>query len=124
MSSRERWERYAACWSAADGERARRLVECVTEDVVYRDPNTTVESASGLAAYMDGFRQAFPADRFLIDHVDEHHGRSLARWRQVGAGGDSVQHGISSAVHDADGNLIDITGFFIDDPARMDERIP
>lgn len=112
MSVLEDWTRYAGCWSAEPSQRGEVLATVVVEDVAYRDPGQAVDGASALGAYMDGFRQTFPGNRFVIDRVDAHHGRSLAQWRQLDADGTVVMNGTSFAVHGGDGRLAQITGFF------------
>lgn len=106
------WDDYAACWSVDPSERLTALGAVAVDDVTYRDPGTEVGSLAELDAYMGGFAGAFPGHRFRIDEVLDHHDRSLARWTQVGPGGESVMTGVSSAVH-RDGLLADVTGFFL-----------
>ena len=108
----EFWKTYAGCWSVSEDVRRKLLPQVASADVCYRDPNTEVAGHAAFSAYMGGFQKGFPGHRFDIDHVDAHHGRSLARWRLVDAGGKLVQHGVSAAVHDGEGRLRDVTGFF------------
>ncbi|WP_327145491.1 nuclear transport factor 2 family protein [Nocardia sp. NBC_01327] len=106
------WDSYSACWSADPGARPAALAAVAIDDVTYRDPGTEVGNRAELATYMQGFADAFPGHRFRIDEVLAHHDRSLARWTQVGAQGEPVGSGVSSARHH-DGKLADITGFFL-----------
>jgi len=112
-----RWNDYASCWAAEPQERDCRLSHQVTDDVAYRDPGIEVAGRAALAGYMEGFRGSFPGNRFVIDHVDAHHERSLARWRQVDDAGTTVMTGASIARHAPDGRLADITGFFLGPPS-------
>lgn len=32
------WQHYSGCWSASEEDRVAELAQCVTSDVVYRDP--------------------------------------------------------------------------------------
>lgn len=109
----QQWQAYAACWSTADAAREAALARHVSAEVRYRDPMAEVSGLDAFGTYMAGFADAFPGHRFEIDTVDAHHGRSLARWRQVDPAGETVVHGTSLAVHDDAGNLADITGFFL-----------
>jgi SnoaL-like domain len=113
----QRWHGYANCWSAEPEQRAGLLPDHVTDDVTYRDPGTEVAGRPALSGYMEGFRDGFPGNRFVIDHVDTHHERSLAHWRQVDDAGTTVLTGASVARHAPDGRLADITGFFLGPPA-------
>lgn len=112
MSMLGDWRRYAGCWSAEPPERSEVLATVVVDDVTYCDPGQVVEGAPALGAYMDGFRQTFPGNRFVIDRVDAHHGRSLAQWRQLDADDGLVMNGVSFAIHGDDGRLAQIAGFF------------
>lgn len=109
----QQWQAYAACWSTADAAREAALARHVSAEVRYRDPMAEVSGLDDFGTYMADFAGAFPGHRFEIDTVDAHHGRSLARWRQVDPAGETVVHGTSLAVHDDAGNLADITGFFL-----------
>ncbi|MCY0927980.1 nuclear transport factor 2 family protein [Streptomyces sp. H27-H1] len=109
---RQLWDNYAACWSADPEIRLAALGAVVVDDVSYRDPQTEVSSLAELDAYMNGFAAAFPGHRFRIEDVFDHHGRSLARWTQLGPDGGAFMTGVSSAVH-RDGLLADVTGFFL-----------
>jgi SnoaL-like domain len=113
MTAQSLWDLYAACWSAPSTRRREQLDACVTSDVVYRDPNAVVTGVEALSAYMEGFGNAFPGERFAIDRVDEHHSRSLSHWRQLLADGSERQHGASMALAGQDGRLVEITGFFL-----------
>jgi hypothetical protein len=106
------WQAYASCWSAPAAERETQLARLLVEEVRYRDPNAEVEGRGGLSKYMAGFQQALPGHRFEIRSVDAHHGRSLARWRQLDSSGTPVADGMSFAVHDEDGRFREVTGFF------------
>ncbi|MFD9304798.1 nuclear transport factor 2 family protein [Streptomyces sp. NPDC060048] len=106
------WNDYAACWSADPAVRLSALGDVAVDDITYRDPGTEVGGLAELDAYMNGFAGAFPGHRFRIDEVLDHHGRSLARWTQIGPDGEAFMTGVSSAVH-RDGLLADVTGYFL-----------
>ncbi|MFD9358675.1 nuclear transport factor 2 family protein [Streptomyces sp. NPDC060031] len=106
------WNDYAACWSADPAIRLAALGAVAVDDVAYRDPGTEVAGLAELDVYMNGFAGVFPGHRFRIEEVFDHHGRSLARWTQIGPDGETFMTGVSSAVH-RDGLLADVTGFFL-----------
>ena len=108
----EIWQDYASCWSVSDAQRSALLPAAVAPGVQYRDPNAEVRGVAELAGYMADFQRAMPGHRFAIRGVEAHHRRSLARWQQLDAAGRAVADGISYAIHDEQGKLADITGFF------------
>lgn len=112
MTELERWRGWAGCWSAPEGERLALLTVHASEDVAYRDPLDAVEGIVAISDYMGAFQRGFPGNRFEIDRVEAHHGRSLAHWRQLDAEGSTVMDGVSCATHGEDGRLRDVAGFF------------
>jgi SnoaL-like domain len=108
----DHWQHYATCWSAPAEMRVTELPKRVAATVLYRDPQSETAGIDGLDAYMAGFQTAFPGHRFEIISVEAHHNRSLARWHQVDGDGAVVMAGASAAAHDADGRMVDITGYF------------
>jgi hypothetical protein len=65
---------------------------------------------------MASFQQGFDGHRFEIRTVAGHHDRSLAHWDQLAPDGTVVMQGASAARHDADGRMVEITGFFLGAP--------
>lgn len=112
MNPEKLWTRYAAIWSADLGTRESELKECLAEDASYCDPNGPPMDRDALSDYMAGFQQSAPGAGFRIIQVVAHSGRSLARWALQDADGVVLQIGASYAVHDADGRLKEINGFF------------
>jgi len=106
------WRSYASCWSAPDAQRTELLPQLTSADVSYRDPMTEVRGREAFSAYMKQFQNGYPGHRFDVERVDAHHDRSLARWQLIDPSGQPVQRGVSSAVHDEEGRLRDVTGFF------------
>ena len=106
------WPRYAGLWSADAGTRAAAMPEYLDGAVSYSDPNIALSGLAAFDDYMAGFQRAMPGCRFEIDRVLSHYGRSLAWWRLCDAGGKTLQHGVSTARHVADGRLAEIAGFF------------
>jgi hypothetical protein len=109
----DHWQHYADCWSMAEGDRPDALDAYAATDVVYRDPTIEVQGADALSAYMGGFQEAFPGHRFAIVAVAAHHDRSLAHWEQVAPDGVVAMSGASAARHAPDGQMLEITGFFL-----------
>ena len=105
------WNQYAACWSADPDSRESELANCVTRDVQYQDPNTTIDGLSELSGYMEAFRSISPASSFRIETVLGHHDATMARWSLLDAEGRSIGTGASFASN-REGLLGNITGFF------------
>lgn len=112
MSLDPLWNRYAATWSLTADDRPAELAACLTEDVIYCDPQGRIPGQAALSTYMGQFQDAFPGTRFRIESVLNHHDRTLASWTLRGAGEEVFQRGTSYAVVAEDGRLSTITGFF------------
>ena len=106
------WRGYAQCFATSGQERQRLMTAHLSPSVVYRDPNTEVHGYEAFAAEMTRTQAVFPGHTFEILAVDAHHRHSVARWRLLDVEGKHVANGLSHAVHDADGRLADITGFY------------
>jgi hypothetical protein len=108
----EIWRNYARCFATSGAERQSLMTTHLSPDVVYRDPRTELRGHEAFAAEMARMRAMFPGHTFEILAVDAHHGRSVARWRLLDAEGNHVTNGLSHAIHDTDGRLADITGYY------------
>ncbi|HKS99365.1 MAG TPA: nuclear transport factor 2 family protein [Rugosimonospora sp.] len=106
------WRHYAKCFATSGDERERLMNAHLSPTVVYRDPNTEVHGHQAFAAEMTRTQAMFPGHTFEVFAVDAHHDRSVARWRLLDADGNHVANGLSHAIHDTDGRLSDITGFY------------
>ena len=106
------WRRYARAWNLDGGAREAELRACLAESVSYADPKVEVEGLAAFAAYMDGFRAAFPGHGFLIRGVSLHHEHSLARWDLVDPEGRAVFPGLSFGETDGTGRFTRLRGFF------------
>lgn len=112
MDAETLWPRYAKIWSSDPAMRERELQACLADDATYCDPNGPLSGRAALSGYMGGFQQSVPGGRFEILQVISHNGRSLARWALLGADGAVMQLGASFALHDEQGRLRSISGFF------------
>jgi hypothetical protein len=110
------WQRYADLWSSTPAARAPELNACLSVACVYCDPNGEVRGRPALADYMEGFRQSMPGTRFCVATVAAHNARTLSEWALLAADGSVLQTGRSFAVHDEQGRLREITGFFDEQP--------
>ncbi len=112
MDAETLWLRYANIWSSDPAVRESELQECLADDATYYDPNGPLSGWAALSDYMGGFQQSVPGGHFEIIQVVAHNGRSLARWALLGADDTILQLGASFAVHDEQGRLQSISGFF------------
>ncbi len=106
------WKRYAAIWSLDVDARSTELTACLSPEIVYCDPNGTIEGQVALSEYMGGFQDSAPGARFEIRWVRDHHDRSLAHWELCGPDDRVLQTGTSFGLRAPDGRLRSITGFF------------
>ncbi|WP_338446983.1 nuclear transport factor 2 family protein [Pelagerythrobacter marensis] len=112
MDAETLWQRYAKIWSSEPAVRESELQECLADEATYCDPNGPLSGRAALSDYMGGFQQSVPGGRFQISQVIAHNGRSLARWALLGADDAVLQRGASFALHDEQGRLQSISGFF------------
>jgi hypothetical protein len=112
MDAETLWSRYAKIWSSDPDRRESELQDCLADDATYCDPNGPLSARSALSDYMGGFQKSVPGGRFEIIQVVAHNGRSLARWALLGADDAILQLGASFALHDDQGRLQSISGFF------------
>lgn len=112
MDAEALWPRYAKIWSSDPTVRESELRDCLADEATYCDPNGPLSGRAALSDYMGGFQQSLPGGRFEIIQVVAHNGRSLARWALLGADEAILQLGASFALHDEQGRLRSISGFF------------
>ena len=106
------WRRYARIWTLEGEARAREMRACLAPAVTYADPRISLAGCEAFAAYMDGFRGAFPGHAFHIRAVTAHHDGSLARWDLADADGGMVFPGLSFGRLAEDGRFLSLHGFF------------
>ena len=106
------WRNYAKCFATTGDERQRLMTAHLSPDIVYRDPNTELRGHEAFAAEMTRMQAMFPDHTFEILAIDAHHRHSVARWRLLDPEGKHVTNGLSHAIHDTDGRLADITGYY------------
>ena len=106
------WRNYAKCFATSGEERRQLMSAHLSPTVVYRDPSTEVHGHDAFAEEMDRMQARFPGYTFEVFAVDAHHDRSVARWRLLDPDGNHLANGMSHAIHDGDGRLADITGFY------------
>lgn len=106
------WSRYARIWSLEGPARAEEILACLSESVVYADPNAELEGHAAFTAYLDGFQRSFPGHSFVIRAVSAQRADSLARWDLLDPRGGAVFPGVSFGQADGAGRFIRLRGFF------------
>ncbi len=114
--SKELWQRYARIWSSDATTRDREMAACLTADVTYRDPATSLSGIGDFSKYMADFQTGFPGCWFRIKEARSHHGRTLATWDLMNPQDQIVFEGMSYALLADDGKFSEFNGFF-DPPA-------
>ncbi|MCA9604330.1 MAG: nuclear transport factor 2 family protein [Myxococcales bacterium] len=110
---RSTWERYVACWRAAEEDDKRAIMaDCLDDDCVYTDPLTVARGTDALLAYMLDFHRQIPGGHFVTTYFLAHHDRSVARWEMRAGDGSLLGDGMSYAEYRTDGRLTAMTGFF------------
>lgn len=88
-----------------------------------RFPTHTIDSAPAAAkplleaAKMAELQVNIPGVRFVTTEFKTHHDRSLTHWNMEDGNGNVLGIGASHFVHDTDGRLMQMTGFFDQPPA-------
>ena len=109
----ETWKVYQSAWAPiGDAERRELLARSVADDIVYTDPASPVQGAAALAERIGNSQEQFPGARFRNDSFLEHHGQGLFSWTMLDGKGSEAVKGASYARFDADGKLVQATGFF------------
>ena len=113
VTPEQRWNAYAAAFSAtAEDERERLLEESVSEDVVFTNPGGEGKTRAGLSAHIVNFQKTMPGASFRTDKVYEHHRELLVVWSMHKQDGAKVATGYNFIRTDADGRFQYMAGFF------------
>lgn len=107
------WTTYQSAWSDIPADERRALLaKSVTNDCVYSDPTDYCEGVDALIAHIVDSQKKVPGARFQNDRFIEHHDQGLSEWTMFDGKGSVVATGTSFAQFRADGQLIQMTGFF------------
>ena len=106
------WETYRSCWNENDTEqRISKLIEIMSDDFEYRDPNVELRGYRELSDYMQQFQNEFKGASFKVTDFNIHHDRCMANWNMVTINNEIVGSGVDFAQYE-NGQLKQITGFF------------
>ncbi len=110
---RDIWETYAASWKAQTAVEKHALFErSLDPSCIYTDPVQQAHGWDALIAYMLDFHTQIPGGHFVTQYFLAHHGRSIAKWEMRNGDDMVVGEGISYGRYNAQGKLVDMTGFF------------
>ncbi len=106
------WHRYAKIWLQQGAERDTEMACCLSDAIVYRDPQIEAKGKDAFSRYISDFQDDYPGCGFVIKKVSSHNGRSLADWDCVDASGKMLFSGISFAVVNPNGQFTELNGFY------------
>lgn len=107
------WKRYQAAWSDIGAEeRTTLLIGSVAADAVYTDPTNECHGLQELIAKIEQSQQKTPGASFENTKFLTHHQQGLSSWTMRNKEGATLATGNSYARFNAEGLLIQMTGFF------------
>lgn len=107
------WNAYMAAYGAQEeGERARLLDQCVSDDVVFTNPAGDGKTRAGLSAHIERFQKGNPGAYFGTDRLYPQPDKLLAVWSMYKADGTKVATGYNFVRPDDDGRFGYMAGFF------------
>ncbi len=107
------WETYTSSWKAESSLTKRDIFDiCLDPTCRYTDPHTQTNDWEQLLAYMADFHQQVPGGHFVTTYFLAHNNRSIAKWDMKNGDDKIIGEGISYGKYNANGKLIEITGFF------------
>ena len=107
------WKRYQAAWSNISSEERKTLLSgSVAADAVYSDPTNVCHGLQELIAKIEQSQQKTPGAVFENTKFLTHHQQGLSNWTMRNKEGAALATGSSYARFNAEGMLIQMTGFF------------
>lgn len=107
------WTRYQAAWSDISSEERKALLkESVAADAVYTDPTNECRGLEELIAKIEQSQRKTPGPSFENTRLLTHHQQALSSWTMRSKEGTALATGNSYARFNAEGLLVQMTGFF------------
>ncbi len=107
------WKRYQAAWSDISSEQRKAFLSgSVAADAVYSDPTNECHGLQELTAKIEQSQQKTPGASFENTKFLTHHRQGLSSWTMRNKEGATLATGNSYARFNAEGLLIQMTGFF------------
>lgn len=107
------WETYTSSWKAESSLAKRDIFDkCLDPACTYTDPNAQASSWDQLLSYMVEFHQQVPGGHFVTTYFLAYNNQSIAKWNMKTGDDKIIGEGISYCKYNANGKLVEITGFF------------
>ncbi len=107
------WKRYQAAWSDISAEERKTLLSgSVAPDAYYSDPTNECHGLQELIVKIEQSQQKTPGATFGNTKFLTHHQQGLSSWTMHSKEGATLATGNSYARFNAEGLLIQMTGFF------------
>lgn len=108
----ETYETYLSAWSAIpDDERAKRLRESLSENIVFTNSMQTRRSLADVAVHLQAFQQRSPGGSFRLNEMLGWEDHGLATWQLVDARGQPGFWGYDVLAYDGRGRIESILMF-------------
>jgi hypothetical protein len=107
------WTAYLKAWSSVSPAKRETLLSgSVSENCVYTDPTSECRGHSELIYRMERSQQRYPGAYFNNEKLICHHAQGLFSWTMCDAAGSVLTPGWSFAHFNAEGRLVQTSGFF------------
>ena len=88
----EIYDLYLAAWSAIpDAERERLLRACLSDNMVFVNPQQIRRGIADVAVHLEGFQQRTPGGSFRMNNMVGWGDQALAEWQLVDAAGEGFR---------------------------------
>jgi hypothetical protein len=106
------YEIYLSAWSAIpDDERAKRLRESLSEEIVFTNPMQTRRGLADVAVHLQAFQQRSPGGSFRMNEMLGWENHGIATWQLVDAQGQPGFWGYDVLAYDGQGRIESILLF-------------
>ena len=108
----EIYDLYLAAWSAIlDAERERLLRACLSDNMVFVNPQQIRRGIADVAVHLEGFQQRTPGGSFRMNNMVGWGDQALAEWQLVDAAGEAGFSGYDVVTFASDGRISNILLF-------------
>ena len=107
------WATYQDAWANVTPERRQELLlQSIAALCDFTAPNGVGRGLSELTKHIEAFQVQYPGFFFKTLKFLHHHSQALAEWTMYDGNGEPALQGTSYARFDAEGKLIQLTGFW------------
>ena len=108
----QKYDLYLAAWSAVpDEERAQKLHECLSESVVFSNPQQMRQGIGEVIDHLEAFQKRVPGGSFRMNNMVGWANHGLAEWQLVDGDGNASVSGYDVVTFDDDGMISTILLF-------------